>query len=367
MTSAILTLSLFALLAGPSQTAAPEGTRYAEALDRSYGAAIDQARQVIDARLDEYPGLSVAVGMNGHIVWSQGFGWADIEGRVSARPASRFRVGSVAKPMTTALLVLLYEEGKIDLDAHIQLYVPGFPEKRHPITTRQLAGHLAGIRHYNGDEFLISRRYASILAGLEIFDDDPLLFEPETDYSYSTYGWNLISAVIEGAVDGDFLELMDERVFYPLEMRSTEADQNRLIVMDRVRPYIRNNKGQFENAPYVDNSYKWAGGGFVSTAEDLVRFGMAHLNPGFLKPETVKLLWTSQITRDGKETGYGIGWRVGRDKKGRRVIGHGGGSVGGTTRLSIYPEQGLVIAIISNMSNAPQFDTEEIADQFLAR
>lgn len=364
--SAILTLSLLALLAGHSQTAAHDEPRYAEARDRAYGAAIDQARQVIHLRLDEYPGLSVAVGVDGRIIWSQGFGWADIEGRVSVRPATRFRVGSVAKPMTAALLALLYEEGKIDLDAQIQLYVPSFPEKRHPITTRQLAGHVAGIRHYDGDEFLSSHRYASILAGLEIFDDDPLLFEPETDYSYSTYGWNLISAVIEGAVDGNFLEMMDERVFDPLELRSTEADQNRLIVMDRARPYIRNDSGRFENAPYVDNSYKWAGGGFVSTAEDVVRFGMAHLDPGFLKPDTVKLLWTSQKTSDGQDTGYGIGWRVGQDEKGRRVVGHGGGSVGGTTRLSIYPEQGLVIAIISNMSNAPPFDTEEIADQFLA-
>ena len=175
----------------------------------------------------------------------------------------------------------------------------------------------------------------------------------------------MISAVIEGAVDKNFLEMMDDRVFGPLGLRATEADQNQLIVMDRARPYTRDDDGLFENAPYVDNSYKWAGGGFVSTAEDLVRFGMAHLSPGFLKPETVKLLWTSQKTKDGKETGYGIGWRVGHDEKGRRVVGHGGGSVGGTTRLSIYPEQGLVIAIISNMSNAPGFDTEKIANQFL--
>ena len=78
----------------------------------------------------------------------------------------------------------------------------------------------------------------------------------------------------------------------------------------------------------------------------------------------MQLLWTSQKTRDGEETGYGIGWRVGQDTKGRRVVGHGGGSVGGTTRLSIYPERGLVIALISNMSDAPRFDTEKIADLF---
>jgi len=202
------------------------------------------------------------------------------------------------------------------------------------------------------------------MEGLDIFDDDPLLFEPGTAYSYSTYGWNLISAVIEGATGRSYLELMEKRVFEPLGMRHTEADRNRFIIGDRVRPYVRNEAGLLENAPYVDNSYKWAGGGFLSTAEDLVRFGMAHLKPGYLQAETLQMLFTSQKTADGKETGYGIGWRVGTDDQGRRVVGHGGGSVGGTTRLSLYPEQGLVIAIITNLSDGPDFDVAKIVEPF---
>ncbi len=341
--------------------------RNAEAIDSEHGEAIGAARRLLHNQMDLFPGLSVAVGIDGRIVWAEGFGWADLEQRVPVRPWSRFRVGSVAKPMTAALLALVFEEGQIDLDAPVQRYVPNFPVKKYPITTRQLGGHLAGIRHYRGAEFLSAKHYATVVEGLEIFKQDALLFEPGTDYSYSSYGWNLISAVIEGASGQGFLKQMEERVFGALGMRSTEADQNRLIVPDRVRPYLLNSDGHFENAPYVDNSYKWAGGGFVSTAEDLVRFGSAHLEPGFLKAETLELLHTSQKTADGKETGYGIGWRMGQDDQDRHVVRHGGGSVGGRTALMLWPEEGVVVAMIVNLSNGAPLPAADIAELFRKR
>jgi CubicO group peptidase (beta-lactamase class C family) len=359
----ILTLATSTLWAQP--VAVHEGPRYVEATDLNYGRAIERARALLHVRMDLLPGLSVAVGVNGRIVWAEGFGWADIEQRVPVRPSSKFRVGSVAKPMTAALLALIVEEGKIDLDAPVQRYVPGFPEKQYPITTRQLAGHLGGVRHYRGDEFVSSRYYGTVVEGLEIFQHDPLLSEPGTQYSYSSYGFNLISAVIEGATGKDYLAQMEERVFEPLGMRNTSADQNRFIVMDRARPYVVDEQGRFANAPYVDNSYKWAGGGFVSTAEDLVRFGFAHMKPGFLQPSTLTMLQTSQETRDGKETGYGIGWRVRTDEQGRRVVGHGGGSIGGAATLAVYPDQKLVIAMTTNVSDAPDLLSEAIVELFL--
>jgi CubicO group peptidase (beta-lactamase class C family) len=318
----------------------------------------------VHSGLDGFPGISVALAVDGRIVWAEGFGWADLEQKIPVRPSSRFRVGSVAKSFTAALLASLYEDGGIDLDAPVQRYLPSFPEKTHPITTRQLAGHLAGIRHYQGEEFLGAHYYESVSEGLEIFQDDPLLFEPGARQSYSSYGFNLISAILEAVGGGDFLTLMEERVFDPLDMRDTAADQNRYIVPDRVRPYVVNEGGRFANAPYVDNSYKWAGGGFVSTAEDLVRFGLAHLAPGFLEAETLAMLHTPQKTNAGEVTDYGIGWRVGTDERGRRRVGHGGGSVGGRTLFWVYPDHGLVIAMVTNLSGGPDFRETEIVDLF---
>jgi len=329
-----------------------------------YGEKIEAARVVVLERMNRFPGLSVSVGIDGQIIWAEGFGWADLEQRVPVRTTSRFRVGSVAKPMTAALLGLLNEEGKIDLDATVQTYVANFPEKEYPITIRQLAGHLAGIRHYQGDEFLNSMYYATVSDGLPIFADDPLLFEPGTRYSYSSYAWNLLSAVIENVSSESFLEQMQSQVFEPLGMLDTTADQNEMIIADRVRPYVRDDDGKFRNAPHVDNSYKWAGGGFLSTAGDLVRFGLAHMAPGFLEAETLDEWFTSQRTADGEETGYGIGWSVSGQDANRRV-GHGGGSVGGTTTLGVYLDQGLVIAMVTNLSDSGGFPVDAIAEIFL--
>ncbi|MEX2302820.1 MAG: serine hydrolase domain-containing protein [Bryobacterales bacterium] len=317
------------------------------------------------------PGIGVAVLVDGRIVWADGFGFADLEQRVALWPHTKMRIGSVSKPITSAALGLLYEQNKLDLDAPVQKYVPSFPKKKYPITTRQVAGHLSGIRHYEDRtdaEVFNTRHFATVLEGLSLFKDDPLLFEPGEKFHYSSHGWNLLSAVVEGASGQDFLSYMQRNVFDAAGMRHTIADLNALIVPNRARFYVRDEQGHWKNAPYVDNSYKWAGGGFLSTPEDLVRFGWAIIGGRLLKPETVTLFTTSQRTSDGKETGYGIGWDVSTDSKGRRTIGHGGGSVGGASGLLAYPEQRVVVAIIVNTGEIPDRDKlmQRIAEGFIA-
>lgn len=324
----------------------------AGAASKHYPVEIARARQTAQSLLADrrLPGLSVAVGISGEIVWSEGFGYADLEQRVPVGPKAKFRIGSISKAITAAAVAQLYEQGRLDLDAPIQRYVPGFPEKGYPISTRQLAGHLAGIRHYRGSEFLSNKHYATVLEGLNIFKDDPLLFQPGTKYSYSSYGWNLISAVVEGASGQAFLPYMDEQVFQPLQMRHTQADENGSIVANRVRFYERGKDGQFQNAASVDNSCKWAGGGFLSTAEDLIRFASAHLKEGFLKKETLELYFTSQRTITGEQTGCGIAWHVQKTPQGERIIGHNGGSVGGTSTLIFLPGSRIAVAMLTNLT-----------------
>ena len=305
---------------------------------------------VLDTRaLLGAPGASIAVIRAGRLIWSEGFGYADLEQRVPVTPLTRFRIGSVSKPLTSIALGVLVEEGKLDLDAPVQRYLPEFPVKQWPITTRQLAGHLAGIRHYRGDEFASARHYDTVLDGLVIFADDSLLFEPETQYSYSTYGWNLISAIIERAGGESFLSYMASRVFGPAGMTRTVPEFNDSLIPFRAHFYVHaDSAAPARNAPYVDNSYKWAGGGFLSTPEDLARFGRKLLEGKLLRPATRDLLWASQHTRDGKATDYGMGWRSGRDAEGRSWVGHTGGAMGGTANLVIYPDQQLVIALLVN-------------------
>jgi serine beta-lactamase-like protein LACTB, mitochondrial len=221
--------------------------------------------------------------------------------------------------------------------------------KRYPITVRQGAGHLAGIRHYLPGEFENQKHYATVTDGLAMFSADSLLFEPGTRYEYSSFGYNLLGAVIEGASGEPYPTYMRRAIFEPAGMTHTSAEHPDSIIPDRGRYYTRSDSvGPIVNAPYVDNVYKWPSGGFVSSAEDLARFGDHLLRGDLVRPETLKLLWTSMRTADGKETEYGVGWIVETDSLGRRRVRHSGGSVGGTAQLIIYPEQRVVVALLVN-------------------
>ena len=349
------------LLLAVVQTACVSEPATLPAVDERWRAAASKARAIACEKLaPNIPGFALAVAVDGRIVWSEAFGFADLEAKRRTTPETQFRIGSVSKPLTAAAVGQLHESGKLDIDAPVQRYVPTFPDKGATITTRLLGGHLAGVRHYQGDEFTLNQRFPTVTAGLAIFQNDPLVAPPGTRYSYSSYGFNLISAVVEGASGEPFLVYMSRHVFKPLGMTHTAADKNDSLIANRTRFYERTASGGFVLCAPVDNSYKWAGGGFLSTAEDLVKFGSAHLSPGLLKAATLELLFTSQRTTSGEATGYGIGWSITTDTLGHRNVSHGGGSVGGTTAFGVDRDSRVVIALVTNLSEARLAPVQEI-------
>lgn len=320
----------------------------------NFSTAIEQAREILASNLKAGvgPGISVAIGHQGKLVWAEGFGYANLEDKVAVTTETLFRIGSVSKPLTAVGLMLLVQEGKLDLDADVRTYVPEFPKKRWPVTTRQLAGHLGGIRHYQGVEFFSRVNYPQVRDGLRIFADDPLLAEPGTKHSYSSYGFNLISAAMETAAEQPFLEFMQERVFEPLGLKHTLPDHAAAELPQRTAFY-QTLAGKTVPAMPVDNSYKWAGGGFLSTPSDLVRFQFAAQGKSLLNAATREEMFRSQKTSDGKSTGYGIGWRVVNNPNLGAVVGHSGGSVGGSTMLDSYLREQLVVVVTINHSSQP--------------
>lgn len=327
---------------------------------------IDSLRMAIrdSMRVQGVPGVSITVLREGQIVWSEGLGWADLEQRVAVTPLTRFRIGSVSKPLTTAALGVLMQARRIDVDAPVQQYVPGFPRKPWPISVRELATHTAGIRHYRGTEFLINSAYPSITASLAIFADDSLLFEPGTRFGYSSYGYNLLSAAIEGAAGTPFLSFIDSVVFRPLGMRHTGPDFVDSLVPFRARWYT-GPADSVHNAPFVNNSYKWAGGGFLSTTEDLVRFGQSMSDNTLLSESVRSVLWTPlHFGAGAQRSSYGFGWIVQTDSAGRRRVAHGGGSMGGTAMLVLFPDQHVVVAMLANSDQPIVGMANSIADRF---
>ena len=337
-----------------------------------YEGAIAAARTAITDYMTQrgVPGLSISVSVGGVRAWSEGFGLADVEQGTPVTPATRFRSGSTAKPMSMAAAAVLHDQGKLDFDTKVQDLIPSFPDKGRPITFRMLAGHLGGFRHYppDGSEFFNTRHYDDVLDTLDVFKNDPLVGPPGEIYNYSSNGTNLQGAMTQVAGGKPFLELVQTLVFGPLGMTSTSADRVEDIIPNRARYYERTGgqatyrirkssrgngeRGVLLNAPYTDNSNKFPSGGYITTPEDLVTFGTAHLQPGFLKADTLRQLFTSQKTADGKETGYGMNWDIGADHDGVPTIRHTGSSVGGNSILLMYPRQKLVLAIQTNLTDS---------------
>ena len=330
---------------------------------QEWAAAVEQGRQLARAGLvhQNLPGLSVAVGVGGDIVWAEGFGWADLEKRVPVAPNMRFRVGHASKALTSAAVGLLLEKGLLDLDDEIQTYVPAFPEKQWPVTLRQLMGHVAGVRHYDNEEdYMPSAHCQRASEGLPRFAEDPLRFQPETQSAYSTFGWILVSAAVEAAANEPFFTFMRTRIFQPLNMRETTTDSVTENIPNRATFYYPRLSGDPaygpELATSVDYSCFAGAGAFLSTPSDLVRFGMAVSSGTLLQPATVSMLQAPQQLLSGARTEYGLGWTVETFPlagEQTRLASHASRTLlGGSTSFMTFPERGIVVAVMSNTSFA---------------
>ena len=328
--------------------------------------AVEQGRQIARAGLSEQslPGLSVAVGVGGDIVWAEAFGWADLEKRVPVRPETRFRIGTASTALTSAAVGLLLEKGRLTLDDKIQTYVRAYPEKQWPVTLRQLMGHVAGVRNDGGDEGpLLSERCERAVDGLQHFAEHSLLFEPGTQYRYSSYGWILVSAAVETAADEPFLSFMRKQVFEPLGMDDTRADSTTESIPDRATFYFPRFAAEPRYGLHLmrelDYSCYAGSSAFLSTPSDLVRFALAINSGTLLQPATVQLLQTSQRLASGEETGYGLGWdleTVALAGAQTRLVGHDGESLGGVVAsFMTFPKHEIVVSVTSNISYADTF------------
>jgi serine beta-lactamase-like protein LACTB, mitochondrial len=355
--SDLSTIAAVAALAAISACAGGSGAARAKPLCRQSQAAPEyrQAIGVDRALLRRLkvglraPGLSLTVAAGGKIVWSVSCGYADLRSRRPVTAHTRFRIGSVSKPLTATALVDYAESGRVDLDTRVDRYVD-FPSHGGAITLRRLAGHLAGIRHYESRGEAVNRRhFASVTASLALFAGDPLVAEPSMRFSYSSYGYDVIGAALERVSGRDFASLMREVVLAPAHMRETTlASAPRAV---RATFYEITDSGGVRISPPIDLSDRLPAGGFLSTADDLARFGVALTDGTLVGKETAAMMFRSQRTTACAETGYGLGFEVHPSPLGL-FVGHTGAVAGGTAALLIHVPTGTVLALTTNLGYA---------------
>ncbi len=332
-----------------------------------------QKRAQIEAAVSRFmtsthvPGLSVALVENGEYEWGAGFGLADVENNAPATEHTLFRLASISKPLTATAALQLWERGQLDLDVPVQKYCAAFPQKPLPITTREVMGHLGGIRHYKPDsredlEVGNSKHFENpIQAGLDFFMNDPLVSDPGKHFHYSTQGYTLDGCDIDGVSGAKYADFMRQNVFAPAGKDHTQADDRFAIIPYRTRFYQKTASGTVLNADFLDSSYKIPGGGWLSSAEDMAKFEVAILNDKLIRRSTRDLMWTPLKPSDGSKDGYGLGWGAG-DEDGIAVVGHTGGQQGTSTAFLLAPAQRDGVVVLANMEDA---DPDKLAHEIL--
>ena len=324
-------------------------------------------RKLIDneMRTSHIPGASAAIGLGQNIVWSEGFGFADIENHVPAKPETAYRTASIGKAMTATAAMRLVEQGKLDLNAPIQKCCPAYPVKDAPITVRDLISHTSGIRHYEGPtaeaEGYITRHYDHVSDALEIFRNDPLVQKPGADFHYTTWGYVVLGCVIEGASGEEYRRFMQETIFQPTGMTATRDDDPRVILPNRAKGYVMEG-GILKNARWADMSAKMAAGGFITTAPDLVRFMQAWMKGGLVSTETKALMLAPYVlpNKGGTVDNFGLGWYV-DDYHGLKSALYGGSTAQVSGFIFFVPEKQVAVAFLFNLEDVPGSERSTLA------
>nr|WP_299073502.1 serine hydrolase domain-containing protein [uncultured Allomuricauda sp.] len=299
------------------------------------------------------PGMSVTILRQRKIILEKGYGYADLERKTRVDSKSTvFRIASISKCITGIALAKMVEEGIVNLNTSFYEYVPYYPKKKYDFTLRQLAGHSAGIRGYHGKEYALNKSY-SIKDSIEIFKDDPLVFEPDKGYLYNSFDFVLLSLAMQEASGIPFENYVKEKVLDPLGMSNTfhplQVERSRDYHQKTAEFYTKAALG-FKKATQVNNFYKLAGGGYLSTSSDIAKLGQAILEQKLLKLNTYKSLLTPQ-TVNGKSTYYGLGFQVSTDNLGRSFVGHVGNSIGAYSNFFVYPKEELVVSVLINCTD----------------
>jgi serine beta-lactamase-like protein LACTB len=339
-----------------------------------YAASIGEGRRLARALVvsENLPGLSVAVAADGDIVWSEGFGWADVEGRGPVTPRTRFRLGAASKPLTAAAVALLHDRGLLDFDAPLQTYVPDYLPKPWPVTARQLMSDVAGVHRIRGDgnDAMPSQQCASLGEALSLVAAEPLQFRPGSQHRYSIWGWVLISVLVERVAREPFPTFMAHDVFGPLGMTDTVLEGKNGLPEGTSTLYshgktVRVNVIDPSEAQYTCLA---GGGAIVSTPSDLARLGSAVIKPGFLKAETLVAMQTPARLESGVSTDYALGWKVERVTiagTSTRLVSHRGSPMGGAVSLLTFPDRGVVVAVATNIGTSVDPFARKLAELFV--
>jgi serine beta-lactamase-like protein LACTB, mitochondrial len=296
------------------------------------------------------PGMGAAVWRDGKVIWSGSAGYRDVEKKLPVDSDTVFRLASVSKLIGVAAAARLRQDDALDVDQPVASILPSLSAKWAPLTTRQLAAHIAGLPHYQDvDAKRGGVRYNSVNDAVSIFKDRDLLFLPGSKFSYSSWGYTLLSAVAERRAGMPFLDYVAKRITPGLVI-VPDATGSGNTAASKAYEFV---DGQARPAAPHDFSYSWAGGGFGATPKSLAEFGGRMMRGKIVSSATFDWMLKPAMLNDGSvvmdgDNIVGFGWRTGKDADGDRIAHHAGVTTGARSALVMWPDRSVAVSLLSN-------------------
>jgi CubicO group peptidase (beta-lactamase class C family) len=309
--------------------------------------------QIIDNLVTENNiiGATAAYSINGITKWNHSSGYSDLENKILFTDNTITRMASISKPMTAIAAMQLVEQGLLDLDAPVQKYIVDFPtHKKGAILVKHLLSHTSGIDGYkNGKEAQTTKSYDSLDEAIKVFQNRKLKFKPGSSYSYTTYGYVVLGAIIEKVSGQKFEDYMQGHIWDKVDMYDTGVEKFKKEYENKSLLY-HYEKGKSKKASKNNLSNRVPGGGFYTTLNDMIKFGNGVLNNSFIQKSThEKMLQIYSLEKDGNP--YGYGWFLyGPKPFNNAVFGHSGEQTGSACQILIKPESNMVVVVLSNTS-----------------
>ncbi len=344
-------LWLALLLSGAAVAGEPPRAPVCTAPSEAKQALPEDVRRAVDEAVRAELGRGPHAGLGVGVLWGGqrlacGYGLRDVARKLPATPRTTWRVASITKSFTAVAVLQLVELGKLELDEPIHEQVPDYPEKRWPVTVRQLLGHLGGVVH-DGPESRRSVRPMDTEQAIALFADTPLVAEPGTRFRYSTWGYNLLGAAIEASSGEAYGSYLEEHIFRPSGMAHAALDERHTRDEHHAVGY-RVHQGRLLPSRYLDVSSRFAGGGTRASVEDLLGFAWAVMGNRLVSRETMGRMQSSMATKEGRLTQYGMGFAA-WPQGGHYIVAHAGGQPETSALLLMVPAEGLALVLVANV------------------
>ena len=325
----------------------------------------------MQARLDQVAGSytadnafmgTVLVSDGNQILLDKGYGMAVLEWNIPNRPDVKFRLGSVTKQFTSALVLMMQQDGRLKIEDPVSKYMQNAPKAWEKITIANLLGHTSGIPNFtNFKEFRVwSASPHTLQEELVFFGDKPLDFEPGSKFEYSNSNYEVLGAILEKVSGKGYGDLLRERIFEPLGMNDSGLDSDDLILARRAEGYMPGPK-RLMVARSESMSVPFSAGSIYSTTGDLLKWEQGLFGGKLLSADSLKAM-----TAPGKGN-YGLGLMI-RNEDGLKIVEHGGGIEGFNSNLMYAPDKAICVVVLSNVNGmAPAQMGGQLLDVALGR